>query len=136
MRRAFCLAALGFALAGCQITPDPQRNLQPLPVDGPVMTYTEIVQRARAQAMIATEAFYVDQWADVERAAASLEDTARYLPRSLEIPPASKASVDARSTSLGQEAQALRAAVKNRDEKKTNEAMQRINLLVRELRPE
>jgi hypothetical protein len=136
MRRAFCLAVIGLALVGCQITPDPQRNLQPLPVDGPVLTYNEVVQRARSQAMIATEAFYVDQWADVERAAISLEDTARYLPRALEIPTANKASVEARATSLGREATALRTAVKSRDEKKTNEIMQRINLLVRELRPE
>jgi hypothetical protein len=135
MRRAICLAVLGLALAGCQITPDPQRNLQPLPVDGAV-TYNEVVQRARSQAMIATEAFYVDQWADVERAAQSLEDTARYLPRSLEIPAGNKTSVEARATSLAAEAAALRTAVKSRDEKKTNEVMQRINLLVRELRPE
>src|SRR5262245_50166174 len=136
MRRAFCLTDLGLALAGCQLSPDPQRSLQPLPVDGPVLTYNEVVQRARAQAMLATEAFYVDQWAEVERAAASLEDTARYLPRSLEIPTAQKGSVDGRSTSLAAEAAALKTAVKSRDEKKTNETMQRINLLVRELRPE
>src|SRR5262245_45498922 len=98
MRRVIVLAAL--ALAGCQISPEPQRSLQPLPVDGPVLTYNEIVQRARSQAMLATEAFYVDQWAEVERAAISLEDTARYLPRSLEIPAAHKASVEGRSTSL------------------------------------
>lgn len=136
MRRALCLCALGLAVVGCAITPDPQQNLQRLPTDGRVMTYGEIVQRARAQAMIATERFYIDQWAEVEKAADSLEDTARHLPRSVEVPLAREASYKARAQSLEAEAAALKAAVKNRDAEKTTEIMRRINLLVRELRPE
>jgi hypothetical protein len=41
-----------------------------------------------------------------------------------------------RSEDLAKAAQTLREAVKSRDERRTTEVMQRINLLVRQLRPE
>jgi hypothetical protein len=47
-----------------------------------------------------------------------------------------KVSLEARSQELAKAAMALREAAKAKDEKKTNETMQKINLLVRELRPE
>jgi len=128
-----CLAALA---VGCQVIPEAPRALQPLPSNGPAMTYRDVVYRARSQATLATESFYIDQWPDVDRAAAGLEDTARYLPRAVEVPATQRTSLEVRSQTLVKEAQALRQAVKGRDEKKTTEAMQRINLLVRELRPE
>ena len=99
------------------------------------MTYRDVIHRARSQATLATESFYIDQWQDVDRAAASLEDTARYLPRAVEVPATQKTSLEVRSQTLVKEAQALREAVKGRDEKKTTEAMKKINLLA-QLRPE
>jgi hypothetical protein len=136
MRRAVLAAASCFALAGCLATPEPNRQLQPLPVEGAPLNYKDVVARARGIATSATEAFYIDQWAEVEKAATNLEDTAQYLPRAGEIPMARKVSLEVRSQALVKEAQALREAAKAKDEKKTNEAMQKINLLVRELRPE
>ncbi len=135
MRRSCCLAAL-LLVAGCQAIPDTHRPVQPLPLDGPPLSYREVISRARTLATQATEAFYVDQWADVEKAAVNLEDTARYLPKTADVPAVQKTSLEARSQTLVQESLALREAAKSRDEKKTTEAMQRINLLVRELRPE
>lgn len=136
MGRTTAIFLTTVALAGCQVVPEAPRPLQPLPADGPAMTYREIIHRARSQATLATESFYIDQWQDVDRAAASLEDTARYLPKAIEVPVTQKASLEARSKTLAQEAKALREAVKGRDEKKTTDAMKKINLLVRELRPE
>lgn len=135
-RTCACLLLLSLFATGCQVVPESPRNLQPLPADGALLTYRDVIYRARSQATLATESFYIDRWQDVDKAAASLEDTARYLPRALEIPAAQKSSLEARSQSLIKEAQALREAVKGRDEKKTTEVMKRINLLVRELRPE
>ena len=135
MRRTLTFVALATIVAGCQVTPEP-RPLQPLPVEGPALNYKDVVVRARALATTATEAFYIDKWLEVEKAAISLEETAQYLPRTLEIPVGRKGSLDANSQTLLKEAQALREAARAKDEKKTTESMQKINLLVRELRSE
>lgn len=135
MRRTLTVVAIVTILAGCQVTQD-QKPLPPLKVDGAALSYKDVIVRARILATNANEAFYVDQWAEVEKAAASLEETAGYLPRSIEIPVSRKASLDTRSDVLVKEAQALRAAAKAKDEQKATAAMQKINLLVRELRPE
>src|SRR5262245_29880064 len=136
MRRALLAASFCFVMAGCLATAEPRRPLQPLPADGPPLSYKDVVTRARGIATSATEAFYVDLWVEVERSAQSLEETANYLPRAVDIPEVRKVSLEARSQSLVKEAQALREAAKAKDEKKTTEAMTKINLLVRELRPE
>ena len=136
MGRAVVLAMSSLAVVGCLTAPEPNRPIQPLPVDGSQMSYKEAMIRARALASSANEAFYIDQWGEVEKAAANLEETAQYLPRASEIPSARKVSLQVRSEELAKEAQALRSAAKAKDEKKTNETMQKINLLVRELRPE
>jgi hypothetical protein len=137
MGRAAFFGLFLFSAAGCITTPEPNRPpIQPLPADGAAMSYKEVMIRARALASTANEAFYIDQWAEVEKAAANLEETAQYIPRSTEIPVARKVSLEARSQDLVKAAQSLRSAAKAKDEKKTNETMQRINLLVRELRPD
>ena len=136
MSRVLVAAIVAIALAGCITTADQNRAFQPLPTEGAPLAYKDVIARARALATAATEAFYIDQWPDVVKAATSLEETGQYLPRSAEVPPARKASLDARSDELVKEAQALRDAAKAKDEKKTNASMQKINLLVRELRPE
>jgi hypothetical protein len=136
MRRTLWLAAMGFAIVGCQSSNDLRRPVQPLPVDGPALAYRDVVSRARLLATQATEAFYIDQWLDVERAALNLEETARYLPRSLDVPSSQRPVIEDRSKTLEQQSLALRDAAKARDEKKTNDVMQRVNLLVRELRSE
>lgn len=131
MRRAIPFTVL--FLCGCQALQEPNR-LQPLPADGTPIAYREVVQKARGCATAATEAFYIDNWAGVEAAATQLEQTAQYLPRSTEIPSARQASLEAAVTVLKKEAQTLRAAATAKDETKTNEALQRIHLRVRELR--
>jgi hypothetical protein len=131
-----CFAALGLMVIGCQSGGDLRRSVPPLPLDGPALGYRDVVSRARTLASQATEAFYVDQWLEVERAAVSLEETARYLPKSADVPLPQKSTLDVRSKTLEQESVALREAAKSRDEKKTNDVMQRVNLLVRELRSE
>jgi hypothetical protein len=136
MRRTLLGAAVCIVAAGCLATAEPRRPLQPLPVDGPPLAYRDVVARARGIATTATEAFYVDLWVEVERAAQSLEETAQYLPRTSDVPEVRKVSLEARSQALVKEAQALREAAKAKDEMKTTAAMQKINLLVRELRPE
>lgn len=136
MRCAVVLASVVCSLVGCQLAPETRRSVPPLPAEGGLLSYRDVVQRARMQATMATEAFYVDQWSEVEVAAQGLEETAKYLLRAREIPATHQPMLATRSENLAKEAQALRLAVQSRDERRTTEVMQRINLLVRELRPE
>ncbi len=135
MRRLLWPVAI-LIVIGCQNSAEQRRSVTPLPVEGPALSYRDVVSRARTLAAQATEAFYIDQWIDVEKAASNLQETARYLPKSVDVPSTQKSTLDDRSKTLEQESLALRDAAKARDEKKTNDVMQRVNLLVRELRSE
>jgi hypothetical protein len=136
MRRATVLGLWAFVLiAGCQTAPE-QIKIPPLPVEGQPVTYADVVQRARVLATSATEAFYIDKWDEVESAAIGLEQTALYLPKAADVPAARRASLDAQLQALVRDSQELREAARKTDEKRTNSTLQRIHLLVRELRPE
>jgi Skp family chaperone for outer membrane proteins len=136
MSRAIATAGLFLVVAGCQLSPEARRTMPPLPSEPHALSYRDAVQRARQQAAQATEAFYIDQWTDVDAAAQGLEETARYLTRTRDIPAHQQMVLAIRSEDLAKAAQTLREAVKSRDERRTTEVMQRINLLVRQLRPE
>jgi hypothetical protein len=136
MRPVILVGSILWGVFGCQLPPEMSRSVPPLPSEAGAIGYRDVVQRARWQATMATEAFYVDRWSEVEAAAQGLEETARYLTRAREIPMSQESTLAVRSEKLAKEAQALRLAVQSRDEHKTTEVMQRINLLVRELRPE
>jgi hypothetical protein len=125
---------LGAALlfAGCRL-PDRELTLRPLP-EGQPFTYLELMSRARNQATTALEAFYVDGWTDVSDAAAALEQTARLLPRSMEVPATVKDRLPTDAEQLRQEAVKLGEAARAKNVKTVNEALQRVNLRIRELR--
>src|SRR5947199_95501 len=72
-------------LWGCRLPPE-REPLKPLPEEGQVYSYQEILGRARIQATVALESFYVDNWNDLEEAAQGLEQTARFLPKASEPP--------------------------------------------------
>lgn len=135
MNRAIVFGLFAVALAGCQALPEPLK-IQPLPADGQPLPYADAIQRARALATSATEAFYVDKWPEVEAAAVGLEETARVLPKAPDIPATLKDSVTSQSTALLTDVQTLRESAKKRDEDKTNEVLQRIHFRVRKMRLE
>lgn len=130
------LVGVGFMIVlGCQL-PAERLGVKPLPEDGQPLPYADMLQRARLQANAATEAFYVDGWAELEESARGLEQTARRLAGSSEIPESVRPTLAARADDLATEAGQLKEAAKGRDVKQTNLLMQRINLVVRELRTE
>jgi hypothetical protein len=124
-----------FMLTGCQVAAE-RVAVMPLPEEGDALSYADVVQRARFQATAANEAFYLDKWADLQEAATALEKTARYLAKSSEIPAPRKADLAARVEELTKLTGQLSEAAKVQDVKKANEALQQINLKLRELRPE
>jgi hypothetical protein len=133
MTRVWSVALLLLVSGGCQ---SPEKvPIAPLPENGANIPFADILQRARLQAGAATEAFYLNNWVDLETAAAGIDQAARLLPRATEVPPRHQDRLAEISTDLAKDADQLRQAAKDQDVKRTNETLQRINLMVRELRP-
>jgi len=124
-----------FLLLGCQLPPE-QVPLKPLAENGPPQPYADLLSRARAQAAAANEAFYVDKWIDLEDAGKGLEITARYMTKATEVPARHRDKLTTEADDLSKEAISLREAAKSEDAKRAAASLQRINLMVRQLRPQ
>jgi hypothetical protein len=135
MNRARIMAFLFFTLVGCQLPPE-RVPLKPLPEDGPPQPYADLLSRARAQATAANEAFYINNWPDLEDAAKGLELTCRVLGKAVDVPTKHKDTLPTEAGDLTKEAVKLREAAKAQDVRQATETLQRINLKVRELRSE
>jgi hypothetical protein len=123
------------ALVGCAVPPE--RVAPPLLLDENVpLPYAQLVGRARSQAIAANEAFYVNNWNDLEDAAKGLEQTARVLTKATDVPPRHKDLLPVEAGDLGKEAVSLRLAARAKETTQATTALQRIQLKVRELRPD
>jgi hypothetical protein len=135
MKRTVCLVLLLLGAGSCQLPPE-RAPIRPLPEDTPPLPYAELLTRARLQSSTANEAFYVDQWADLEETAKGLAQTARFLNKAVEVPKAKRESLPKDAEELGKAAGELASAAKDKDVKKSTAALQQITILVRKLRPE
>ena len=133
MRR---LLLMGLLLTTASCVMPEQRSALPPPLPDRVtaLPYGQLLQRGRSQAARANEAFYVDNWGEVEEAARGLEQTAQYLIKAEDVPAKHKDTLATASADLGKLAQGLIEAAKVKDSKKTNALMARINVKVREMR--
>ncbi len=134
MRRQFFLLAfvLTLGFSGCRSL---ERDGQmPLPENGLPLPYHDMLSRARGQSASALDAFYIDAWFDLEQAAGRLEQSARLLPKSTMIPEKVKPKLAEECELLRQDATKLAEAARKKDSAQANEAMQRINQRIRELR--
>jgi predicted nucleic acid-binding Zn-ribbon protein len=127
------LTGMALLLAGC-VAPVERVPLQPLPETGQVLPYPELLTRARAQATAANEAFYVNRWSDLEDLAKGLEQTARFLAKAEEVPATKKDTLKEVTADMAKNALKLKTAAADKNVKDANDALQRINLKVRELR--
>jgi hypothetical protein len=135
MKRTLLFSASLLALAACQVAPDQRAALPPpLPDKVTPQPYGQLLQRARAQASRATEAFYVDNWAELEDACRGLEQTAQYLAKAEDVPTKHRDTLTAYSGDLGKQAKSLRDAATAKDVKKTTDLLSRIHAKVREMR--
>jgi hypothetical protein len=132
MKRLLLLGCVVCA-GSCQAPPE-RAPLQRLPENGPPLPYAELLTRARAQATLATEAFYVNHWTDMEEAARGLEQTARFLAKSEDVPGNRREHLPSASSDLAKEANKLRDAAVAKSEKDSAEVLQRLHRMVRELR--
>ncbi len=133
MSRASLPVLLLLCVCGCQV-PSERQAVRPLPDDSPPLPYAELLTRARAQAKSATEAYYIDRWADLEDAARGLEQTARFLGKTYEVPARVRDRLEVKARDLGKEATALREAARAKDADKVKESLQRVHDQVRDLR--
>jgi hypothetical protein len=134
MSRKLLLVTL-LVLAGCQLPPE-RASLNRLPENSPPLPYAELLTRARAQALYATEASQLNHWSDVEDAARALEQTGKFLDKAADVPADKKEALPAISSRLLQESRTLIEAAKAKNEKDTDNSLERIHRVVRELRLE
>jgi hypothetical protein len=134
MTRTLCCAALSLALASCVAPEQRSAPLAPLPEKVQPLPYGRLLERARSQAKAATEAFYVDNWADLEESARGLEQIALYLLKAEDVPGKHADTIKTTSADLGKNAKALREAAAAKDVKKATDVLTKIQLQVREMR--
>ena len=134
MLRASCCFLLVVLIAGCRLAD--REGMNPLPENAAPLAFEEMVNRARGQSSAALDAFYVDAWLDLEQAGQRLEQTARLLPKTTNIPDNMKSKIEAESDLLRQDAAKLIDAAKAKNGPQTSEVMQRINQRIRQLRPQ
>src|SRR5205823_8304304 len=109
------------AVTGCRL-PSERDPLAPLPEGGEAFSYLELLRRARTQASMAVEAFYVDAWTDLDDAARSLEQTARFLPKTTQVPASLKDKLTPEAEQLRLDAQKLGEAARAKNAQGVNEA--------------
>jgi hypothetical protein len=131
--RRFVAFTLMLSAMGCQAQQQ-RAPIPPLPEDSAPQPFNDLVARARLQAMTALEAYYVDRWSDVEESASGLEQTARFLRKATDVPPARQGDLSLKTESLALAAKQLREAAKTKTGDQVNAVLQRINARVRELR--
>ena len=122
------------SIFGCAL-PTEREALRPLPEKGAVLSYQEMIARARFQTAAALEAFYADNWLEMEQTAQVLEQTARHLPQSSEQPRNVQAVLVKESDEMRQQAVRLGEAARAKNVQNAIETLQRMHLTLRTLRP-
>lgn len=129
MCRVLLTVGLVLSLAGCCL---PERKtLQMLPANV-VLPYAELLDRAKTQVNLATEAFYVDDWLELTQAGVALEQTARLFPKSPDIPKTIKKELPQKADELAADVKQLLKDAKARDAKAANVSLQNLHLKLRE----
>jgi hypothetical protein len=130
MRRALTCAALLVSLAGCLVTEE-RAPLRLLPEDAAPRPYSDLLRRAEKQVGLATEAYYSDEWLDLEDAALALKQTARLLPGAVDTPLRMAKTVPGLAAGLSRDAEQLRAGARAKDARKVHSALQSLHVQLR-----
>jgi hypothetical protein len=133
MKRILAVGALLLVLAGCQTTD--RLPLAPLPPEGQPVSYAELYARARRQTELANAAFYDNHWEELGDTARGLAETAKYMAKATDVPPAQKDTLAVRVGDLGKDAGKLREAALAKKVDDVTTVMTRITKQIRELNP-
>jgi hypothetical protein len=126
---AFLLPALS-----CQVPAERSALPTMLPEKVTPLPYGQLLTRARVLVSRANDAFYVDNWVELEDAARGLEQTALYLSRADDVPAKHKDTLATTSADLAKLAKALRETASAKDVKKATDIMGKLQVLVRRMR--
>jgi len=134
MRKFFVPGILFLTLASCQVA-EPRASLPPpLPDKVSAVPYSQLLTRARAQATRATEALFVDNFADVEEAGRGLEQTASTSSSPRTCRASTRTPSRPMAGDLGKLAKDLREAASSKNAEKANEILGKVNAKVRSMR--
>jgi hypothetical protein len=134
MHRTTVASVFVVVCLGCATTAEHQALVRPLPEDAPAAPYPQLLTRARAQAIAATEALYIEDWSECDEAGKALEQTARFLNKATDVPSDQKDNLPVMAGDLGKEATTFREMVRVKDGDKANEVLGRINHKLRRLK--
>ncbi len=129
MSRLLALAAVVLMATGCCV--EDRAPLRLLPEDVGPRPYLEMLNRAQRQVGIATEAYYTDEWFDLEDAARALQQTARFLGKSTAAPARLEKNLPNLANDLANEASQLRQAARAKDSQKALATLQSLLVKVR-----
>jgi hypothetical protein len=133
MRYILLGCAVCVGLAGCRLPPD-REPFKPLPENGAVFSYGELLTRLHSQANAAMDAFFVDAWVELDEAASGIDQTARFLAKADAPPEHLKTNLLQNCTNLQKEATRLGDAARKKNADVATEALQRITLQIRQLK--
>lgn len=121
---------LGFV--GSCATPEAV-TIPPLPVGDQPILFADALKRIRSHADTATEAFYRDEWDAVAAMAKRIEETATYLPKSVQVPVPLVGKLKDSAQHLANESNSLSLAAGAKDATKVGESLSRIRFEIRTL---
>jgi hypothetical protein len=124
---------VGFAL-GCTSTD--RITAVAIPEDGTAVNYEEFLPRLRTLAWRGTEAFYRDRWDELDDAMITLDRAVKVLEKANNVPARVQPELASRCQNLIAECAKVRDAAKTRSEAAASDHLQKIHVLIRELRSE
>jgi len=134
MKRTLVVVSTVLLLSACQVAPERAAPLPPLPDTVTPQSYSRLLERARAQAGQANDAFYLNDWDRVKVAAEGLMQTAKYMRLAYEVPDRHKDTLVSLTGDLGKLAKELFDGAEARDAKKTTSVMAQVHAKIRDMR--
>jgi hypothetical protein len=134
-RTCVCIAAAAI-LIGCATGDRAAMPPPVIPDDGATVSYADLVGSLRQVAWRATESFYRDDWLTLDDSAASLEKAAKALKQSKNVPPRIQAMLVGRCDDLAAESAKVKTAAAARSADQVGSHLQKVHILIRELRPD
>jgi hypothetical protein len=134
MKRILLIGAALIPLLSCQVPGERTAMPRMLPDEVTPRPYAQLLERAKALVLKANDAFYVDNWSDLEEAARGLEQTAQYLAKAEDVPAKHKDTLKTTSADLGKLGRMLREAAVAKNVKKSTDVLAKLQVKVREMR--
>jgi hypothetical protein len=108
-------------------------NVPPLPQDGAALPYQQVLARLSAQTNAAKEDHFLNRWDGLVDSSVTLEQSASYITRSPDLPPAHRALIEKSAGEMKTSIVKLREAARQKNETESLELIRRLHNQVRDL---